>query len=120
MIDNGIVGDTIDLVINAINGKLDFDDIVETGSRCCMFASIKLLNNNNSNLPACLDPPFLLLQPGGLRLGLGPLLPHLLQVAQHLPRQRGMGMDNRLELYLCLVRIRSFLYIVRWISNFIE
>tara|TARA_Y100000389_G_C17179856_1_gene373417 strand:+ start:69 stop:500 length:432 start_codon:yes stop_codon:yes gene_type:complete len=49
MIDNGIVGDTIDLVINAINGKLDFDDIVETGSRCCMFASIKLLNNNNSN-----------------------------------------------------------------------
>ena len=32
MINNGIVGDTIDLVINAVNGKLDFDDVVETGS----------------------------------------------------------------------------------------
>ena len=36
MINNGVVGDTIDLVINAVNGKLDFDDVIETGSRCCM------------------------------------------------------------------------------------
>ena len=47
MINNGIVGDTIDLVINAVNGKLDFDDVVETGSRCCMFALLKVLQTNN-------------------------------------------------------------------------
>ena len=47
MINNGVVGDTIDLVINAVNGKLDFDDVVETGSRCCMFALLKVLQTNN-------------------------------------------------------------------------
>ena len=37
MIDNGVIGDTIDLVVNAHNGKLDFGDVVETGSKCCFF-----------------------------------------------------------------------------------
>lgn len=49
MINNGVVGDTIDLVINAVNGKLDFDDVIETGSRCCMFALLKFLQSNSSN-----------------------------------------------------------------------
>ena len=49
MINNGIVGDTIDLVINAVNGKLDFDDVIETGSRCCMFALLQFLQSNASN-----------------------------------------------------------------------
>ena len=49
MINNGVVGDTIDLVINAVNGKLDFDDVIETGSRCCMFALLKFLQSNFSN-----------------------------------------------------------------------
>tara|TARA_B110000305_G_C19431523_1_gene636482 strand:+ start:793 stop:1215 length:423 start_codon:yes stop_codon:yes gene_type:complete len=47
MINNGIVGDTIDLVINAVNGKLDFSDVIETGSRCCMFVLFKFLQDNN-------------------------------------------------------------------------
>lgn len=49
MINNGVVGDTIDLVINAVNGKLDFDDVIETGSRCCMFALLQFLQSNASN-----------------------------------------------------------------------
>tara|TARA_Y100000389_G_scaffold77467_1_gene74219 strand:+ start:51 stop:488 length:438 start_codon:yes stop_codon:yes gene_type:complete len=49
MINNGVVGDTIDLVINAVNGKLDFDDVIETGSRCCMFALLQFLKSNASN-----------------------------------------------------------------------
>ena len=47
MINNGVLGDTIDLVINAVNGKLDFDDIIETGSRCCIFVLFKFLQGNN-------------------------------------------------------------------------
>ena len=49
MINNGVVGDAIDLVINAVNGKLDFDDVIETGSRCCIFALLKFLQSNSSN-----------------------------------------------------------------------
>jgi hypothetical protein len=49
MINNGVVGDTIDLVINAVNGKLDFDDVIEAGSRCCMFALFKFLQNNTKS-----------------------------------------------------------------------
>jgi len=36
MIEEGVIGDTIDLVINAHNGKLDFGQLVETGSNCCI------------------------------------------------------------------------------------
>tara|TARA_B100000900_G_C20548266_1_gene703573 strand:- start:117 stop:554 length:438 start_codon:yes stop_codon:yes gene_type:complete len=49
MINNGIVGDTIDLVINAVNGKLDFDDVIETGNKCCLFLVFKFLQNNTRN-----------------------------------------------------------------------
>ena len=49
MINNGIVGDAVDLVINAVNGKLDFDDVIETGSRCCLFLVFKFLQNNTRN-----------------------------------------------------------------------
>ena len=44
MIDNGIIGDTIDLVINAVNGKLDFASAITTGKKWCMFAFFKILS----------------------------------------------------------------------------
>lgn len=37
MIKDGIIGDTIDLVINAANGKLDINQVIDTGSKCCFF-----------------------------------------------------------------------------------
>jgi|TARA_B110000114_G_C14891356_1_gene316886 hypothetical protein len=43
MIETGLVGDTIDLVVNAHNGKLDFDSVVETSRKCCFFAFLKLM-----------------------------------------------------------------------------
>ena len=48
MINNGIIGDTIDLVINAVNGKLDFEQVVETGSKCCVTILLKLLNDGRN------------------------------------------------------------------------
>ena len=44
MVDNGIIGDTIDLVINAVNGKLDFASAITTGKKWCMFAFLKILS----------------------------------------------------------------------------
>lgn len=49
MIDNGVIGDTIDLVVNAHNGKLDFGDVVETGSKCCFFILLKMLSDRKDN-----------------------------------------------------------------------
>ena len=49
MIDNGVIGDTIDLVVNAHNGKLDFGDVVETGSKCCFFILLKMLSDRKEN-----------------------------------------------------------------------
>lgn len=49
MIDNGVIGDTIDLVVNAHNGKLDFGDVVETGSKCCFFILLKMLSDRKGN-----------------------------------------------------------------------
>lgn len=49
MIDNGVIGDTIDLVVNAHNGKLNFGDVVETGSKCCFFILLKMLSDRKDN-----------------------------------------------------------------------
>ena len=49
MIDNGVIGDTIDLVVNAHNGKLDFGDVVDTGSKCCFFILLKMLSDRKDN-----------------------------------------------------------------------
>jgi len=49
MIDNGVIGDTIDLVVNAHNGKLDLGDVVETGSKCCFFILLKILSDRKDN-----------------------------------------------------------------------
>jgi len=49
MINNGIVGDTIDLVINAVNGKLDLEDVIETGSKCCVFILLNLFREQQRN-----------------------------------------------------------------------
>ena len=53
MIDSGIIGETIDIVINAINGKLDMSSAISTGQNCCIFGFRKLLsmisNKKNKN-----------------------------------------------------------------------
>lgn len=46
MIDSGIIGDTIDLVINAHNGKLNYNSSVTTGTKCCFFIMLKALSYN--------------------------------------------------------------------------
>lgn len=48
MINNGIIGDTIDLVINAVNGKLDLDEVIETGSKCCIFILLDLFRKQRN------------------------------------------------------------------------
>jgi len=49
MIDSGVIGDTIDLVINAHNGKLYLGDVVEKSSKCCMFILLKMLSDRKYN-----------------------------------------------------------------------
>ena len=48
MIDNGVIGDTIDLVINAHNGKLNYNKTLKTGSKCCFFIILKAMSYNKN------------------------------------------------------------------------
>lgn len=55
MINNGIIGNTIDLVINAANGKLDISQVIQETTNCCLipcfrYFQIKLTKTSRKKL----------------------------------------------------------------------
>jgi hypothetical protein len=49
MINNGIIGNTIDLVINAANGKLDISQVIEETTNCCFIPCIRYFQLNRQS-----------------------------------------------------------------------